>query len=410
MARILFLSHRLPVPPNKGEKIRAHHILRHLAASHEVWLGALTDEPASDDASAWLSGQVRGACVARQGRARVLGHAAAALARGEPLSVRAFRSRPLMRWCADMLRTRPFDLVYVFSSAMAQYVPSPLPGKTRLIVDFVDMDAEKWRQYAALRRGLARFLYAREAWRLLRFDRAVAARAEAALFVTETERRLFQERIPEYAARAHVIANGVDCGYYRPAPHPAPGRPPMILFVGTMSYPPNVEAALWFARVSLPLVRKEVPGARFRIVGARPAAAIRALARDAGIEVTGAVADVRPHYAEADAVVAPLLIGRGIQNKVLEAMAMARPVIATPEAVDGIAAEDGAHLLIRRTAEEIAAAVADVLKGRAPPHLGARARARVMERHDWLRELARLDALIAGEGRASSERAAHEAR
>jgi sugar transferase (PEP-CTERM/EpsH1 system associated) len=412
MARILFLSHRLPVPPNKGEKIRAFHILRHLARKHDVFLGALADEAVSDAWAGWLSAHVRERCVARLNPAHMRLNALAALVGGEPLSVRAFRSRALLRWCEEMLRTRPFDFVYVFSSAMAQYVPSPLPAKTRLIVDFVDMDAEKWRQYAAVRRGPARWLYAREARCLLRFDKAVAGRADAALFVTDAERRLFAAHVPECASRAHVVSNGIDCDHYRPAPPSAaapPGRP-TVLFVGAMSYPPNVDAALWFAREILPSVRRQVRDVRFRIVGARPAAAIRALGREPGIEVTGAVDDVRPYYRDASAVVAPLRIGRGIQNKVLEGMAMARPVIATPAALDGIAAENGKHVLIGRTAEEIAAAVADVLRGRAPPALGANARARVIERHDWQSHLAKLDALIAGEGRALGERAAHEAR
>lgn len=396
MARILFLSHRVPFPPNKGEKIRAFNILQHLAAKHEIWLGAITDSATDLGWREWTTRCCRETCVAVQRPIDVFFRASEALINRAPLSVRAFRNSKLARWYGRVLASQDIDIIYAFSSAMAQYALARPLGKPRLIVDFVDVDSEKWRQYAAKRSGPSRWLYAMEADRLMHFDKIVAARAQAGIFVTQSECRTFARLAPDFTDRLHVVSNGVDTDYFCPEARSGrePPHPPTILFVGTMSYRPNDEAALWFARSILPLIRTQLHDARFRIVGAKPSFELRALARNPGVEVTGAVPDVRPHYREADAVVAPLRIGRGIQNKVLEGMAMAKPVIATPEAIDGIAAEDGCHVLVARTAQEIAEAVTNVLRGRAPANLGPNARARVIEKHNWASHLKKLDELI----------------
>lgn len=393
MAKILFLAHRVPFPPDKGDKIRAFHMLRHLTTGHDVWLGAAADDP--EDLRR-LPEAVRGcrdACVVPLGRVRRACSMAAALASGAPLSVARFRHPVLGRWIEHVLRDVEPDVVFVYSSALAQYVVGRLAAKTRLIVDFVDADAEKWRAYARSAAPPMRWLYAAETRRLIRFEDHVLREAAAGVLISETERRLLAGMQPRSGHKLEVIPNGVDLDGFVPSLRRTGES--LIVMCGRMDYRPNIDGARWFAREILPKVRARRPAAAVRIVGAAPAAAVRALGALPGVEVTGAVADVRPHLAAAAVVVAPLRIARGIQNKVLEGMAAGRPVVATPAALDGIDAEVGRDVLVGADSEAFATAVVDVLSGRAAADLGARGRAFVERRHDWKAQFRLLDALIA---------------
>ncbi len=390
MARILFLAHRYPYPPNKGDKIRAFHIAEHLLRSHEVALGfTVTPGDAKPDMS-WAS-KFADVCAAGVSTPRRLFHTGLAFLSGGALSVAAFRHGRLQRWVEAQVRDFKPDAVYAFSSAMAQYVPAGVP----MILDFVDVDSEKWRQYGELQSPGRRWFYRMEAKRLLAFDRAQAARAVASIFVSEDEKRIFDRLSPETKARHVAIANGVDVAFFDPAKvAPRPKSAPMIVFVGMMDYWPNIDAATWFAKEILPLVQARSADARFQIVGARPVAAVTALGALPGVEVTGMVDDVRPYVAAADVVVAPLRIARGIQNKVLEGMAMARPIVTTPGALEGINAVSGRDVLTGADAEALADGVVSVLEGRAPAGLGPSARAFVLKNFEWSANLRALDALI----------------
>jgi sugar transferase (PEP-CTERM/EpsH1 system associated) len=393
MAKILFLVHRVPFPPNKGDKIRAFHILEHLAGRHDVWLGASADDAGDMQHLPMAKARYKGACFGRTtARGRVANMALAGIA-GEPMSVARFRHDALEAWINTVLCDVKPDLVYVCSSALAQYVVGRLPARARLVVDFVDADAEKWRAYAANTTRPARWIYAREFDSLVRYERRVLKAADAGILVSETERRLQAGFVPEGASKLHVISNGVDTDYFRPSGEPYDARC-RIVFTGTMDYLPNIDAVQWFAREVLPDVRQACPDAVFQIVGARPAAAVVALDRLPGIEVTGAVPDVRPFLLSADVVVAPLRIARGIQNKVLEGMAAGRPVIATPQALDGIDAVAGRDVLVGADRQGFVTATVDVLCGRAPIDLGARARDYVLGQHQWHKQLATLDELV----------------
>jgi sugar transferase (PEP-CTERM/EpsH1 system associated) len=222
----------------------------------------------------------------------------------------------------------------------------------------------------------------------------VMAEAEAGIVVSETERRLLAGLLPSGAERLHVIPNGVDVEYFKPDPAVAP-RAGDIVFTGTMDYLPNIDAVTWFAEAIFPRVRRECPDAFFRIVGARPSPRVLALRTPDGVEVTGAVPDIRPYLHQAAVIVAPLRIARGIQNKVLEGMAAGRPMVASPEALDGIAARVGRDILVGDGAEAFAHAVADVLTGRAPKSLGAAGRDFVLANHQWTEQLRALDEIIA---------------
>ncbi len=277
---------------------------------------------------------------------------------------------------------------------MAPYVMDA--AGLRRVLDMVDIDSEKWRAYAAASRWPARLVWAREARTLLALERHAAARCEHTLLVSEPEAERFLSLAPESRDRIGWIENGVDLERFAPGEFSNPYAPggPVLVFTGTMDYRPNVEAVAWFARAVMPLLRAEGRALRFAIVGANPVPAVRALAAT-DILVTGRVADVRPYLAHAALALAPLRIGRGIQNKVLEAMAMGRPVVASPEAFQGVRARPGVELLVADGAEAFAARVGEVLAG-GYSDLGAAARAAMLRGYAWPQVLRGLDALFDG--------------
>ena len=292
------------------------------------------------------------------------------------------------------------DIVFICSSNMAPYVlDHPHRGRRR-IVDLVDVDSEKWRAYAAKGFGPMRWLYRREARKVFALERRVANASDWSTFVSDAEADLFRRLVPERAETIVGISNGVDCAYFDPAggfAAPYNVGVPNFVFTGTMDYVPNVDAVTWFANDILPLIRRNLPTAQFHIVGANPTPAVRALARIKDVHVTGRVPDVRPYLANAGAAVAPMRIARGIQNKVLEAMAMARPVVVTSDALEGIAARPESELLLADTADGLAAAAcraaADVTEGR---RIGEAARRRVVADFSWEGRLQGFDRLLGG--------------
>ena len=396
METLLFLSHRLPYPPNKGDKVRSYHLLRHLTQSYRVMLGTFIDDPTDwqhVDALRDLCAEVHVEAIAPWPKR--LRSAAVALAGGEALTLPYFRSRALQRWVHEMVRRERIERAFVFCSPMAQYVLD-LPG-VRTVVDFVDMDSAKWADYARRRPWPVAALYRREARRLLAFEKLVAARADASLFVTREEARLLSQAAPGCANRIVAIENGVDSEYFSPthgfaSPFAAGEQP--IVFTGTMDYWPNVDAVAWFAREVLPRIRQQDSRARFHVVGMNPHSQVRALQGDA-VSVAGRVDDVRPYLAHARAVVAPLRVARGIQNKVLEAMAMGRPTIVTAACAAVLTARQGVELEAADDASDFAAKVLAVMDPERGDGMGRLARVRILADYTWSSRLARLDEVIA---------------
>lgn len=404
---LLFLAHRLPYPPSKGDKVRSWHFFRHLAKGYRVYLGTFIDDPTDWEHVAMLERLCAGlhveAIVPWARRARSL----PALLNGEALSLPYFRSKSLRQWVGETVRRERITRAFAFSSPMAQYVLE-MP-QLRSVVDFVDMDSAKWGDYATRRGWPASALYAREARCLLAYERAVAARAEASVFVTEEEARRFRQEAPGLEGRAVAIRNGVDSDYFSPeheftSPFARDERP--IVFTGAMDYWPNVDAVAWFAREVLPEIRVREPEARFYVVGMNPERAVRALASDGVTTVTGRVDDVRPYLQHARVVVAPLRVARGIQNKVLEAMAMAKPVVATACSAQALSVRAD-ELEVATDAHGFAAKVLELMDPERAHAIGRRARARVLEDYAWPASLAQLDALLerdAAPPRASAKR------
>jgi sugar transferase (PEP-CTERM/EpsH1 system associated) len=302
----------------------------------------------------------------------------------------------MAEWVSDALAREKPAAVFVYSSSMAQFVMGRDLGSARLVMDFVDVDSDKWRQYAKDAPPPMRWIYGREARLLLAHDRKVAARADASLVVSDAEAALLRKLAPESAAKIHAVGNGIDCEFFSPAhrfERPFKTNGPAYVFTGTMDYRPNVDAVVWFANEIFPKVKAEQPGATFAIVGSKPAKEVAALASQEAITVTGRVADVRPYLAHADVVVAPMRIARGIQNKILEGMAMAKPVVTTHQGLEGIDATPDRHLLVSDTAQGFAQASLRALAPSAQ-ELGRAARALMEASYAWPSRLAPLDRLV----------------
>ena len=385
MSELLFLAHRAPVAPDRGDRIRSWHVLSHLAARWRVHLVALDEAGAAMPEP--LARRLASVTIVRRTKSRARA-AAQALASGRPVSLAAFDHPAVAAAVRRLLAERPIAAVYVFSGQMGQYLPA---GGPPAIVDWVDVDSAKFAQLAPAARWPAAALLRREARLLGGFERQVAGRVAANLFVSAAEAALF--RRGGGAGTIAAVENGVDTALFDPrAVAPMPLARPTIVFTGQMDYAPNVEAATWFARDVLPLVRRHRPDAAFAVVGRAPTAAVRALAGE-HVTVTGEVADTRPWLAAAAVCVAPLRLARGIQNKVLEAMAMARPVVATAAAAEGI--DHGGTVRVADGAAALAAAVGALLDDpRAAAALGAAARSRVERRYGWEARLASLDAIL----------------
>ncbi|MDP2809132.1 MAG: TIGR03087 family PEP-CTERM/XrtA system glycosyltransferase [Rhodocyclaceae bacterium] len=395
MANLLYLVHRLPYPPNKGDKVRSFHLMKHLARRHRLYLGSFIDDPAD----AVHLDAVRAHCadmhIARLSPRAAKLRSLSGLLSGEALSLPYYRNAALRAWVARTCAAVPIDAAVVFSSVMADYVPDM--ARLPTLVDFVDMDSAKWRQYATAHRWPLSWLYRREGERLLAFERAVASRARRSFFVTEAEAGLFRGAAPECAGRVDAMCNGVDAEFFSPAhggasPFAADEIP--VVFTGAMDYWPNIDAAVWFAGEILPRLRERHPAVRFTIVGRSPDPAVQALAGE-GVRVTGTVDDVRPYIAHAAVVVAPLRIARGIQNKVLEAMAMARPVVASAACAGPIAATLGEELLAAENVDDYVAAIEALLADRVRADvIGQAARRRVLESYSWDAHLGAIDHLL----------------
>ena len=393
---ILFLCHRIPYPPNRGDKIRSYHLLHRLAELGPVHVGCFADDDRDMGFADEMARLTASQFVVKRERSK-LAAGLAGLVKRQPMLVSMFEHPALHRWVAATMKDRPIRAVVAYSAQMAHFVP-PLPADMPFLMDFVDFDSAKYAAYGAQGSGPMAWVNRREGRVLLDFERRTAERASVSAFVSEAEAALFRDTLKLDAGRVVAIENGVALDYFDPAASFAPvdhGGGPLIAFTGQMDYRPNVEAVESFAQRAFPIIRAVHPDARFAIVGRAPLPAVLALAQQPGVIVTGGVPDVRGWLAAADVVVAPLRIARGIQNKVLEAMAMARPVVASPQAAEGIDADDGAHLIVAADPATEADRVLDLLADpQGAARMGQAARARMEARYRWSATLARVSDLL----------------
>ena len=404
MGNLLYLVHRLPYPPNKGDKVRSYHLLKHLTQSHRVFLGTFVDDPADE---AYVCA-VRALCpdlhVARLKPRMARLRSLRGLLTGQALSERYYQDATLQAWVNHTLANEAIDAVVIFSSVMAQYVLlRSAVGNPPMLVDFVDVDSAKWTQYASQHRWPMSWLYKRESAQLLAYERAVAARAQRSFFVTDNETALFAKLAPECSTQLETICNGVDADFFspdpvRPSPFVAQGieadHIPLV-FTGAMDYWPNIDAVTWFVSDILPGLRQTWPQLHFYIVGRSPPPAVLALAGP-HVVVTCTVPDVRPYLQHAALVVAPLRVARGIQNKILEAMAMARPVVASTSCVQAIDARPGDELVPAEQAQDFIREINALLEAPAKAAAtGQAGRQRVVASYSWDAHLGRIDRHLA---------------
>lgn len=382
----------MPYPPNKGDKVRSYHVLRQLAKQHQVYLGTFMDDPDDAQHLATLNGLCKQAHVVPLQPTWSRLASLRGLLTGEALTLPYYRAAAMSDWVRRTAASVPLDATVVFSSSMALYA-ADAPG-VPLLADMVDVDSAKWTDYAPQHRWPLSWLYAREGRCLLAWERAVAQQAAHSFFATENETQLFLRQAPEAAGRVSAMNNGVDANYFSPLPDRASPFQPQdmpVVFTGAMDYWPNVDAVSWFAREALPALRQRWPQLRFFIVGRAPTPAVQALAGE-GVVVTGTVPDVRPYLQHAAVVVAPLRLARGIQNKVLEAMAMARPVVAAQACVDALHAQPGTEIVAATSSPDFVETVRSLLESpdRAS-RIGQAGRARVLASYDWSAHLQLLE-------------------
>jgi len=336
MQDLLFLAHRIPYPPNKGDKIRSYHFLKYLTSSYTVHLGTFIDDPNDWQYTDKLDAICAETRYLELNPLKAKIKSLQGLLTGEPLSLPYYKNQVMQDWVDKTLKDHGIKKVLIFSSVMAQFINKT--HDVEMFVDFVDVDSDKWRQYAKSKKALGAWIYQRESKYLFNHEKKIAEEAKASFFVSEQEADLFKNLAPEVSEKVTHINNGVDTDYFSPEQSfstPYPTNVDVIVFTGAMDYWANVDAVKWFAEDVFPHIVKTHPTLKFYIVGSRPTKEVAALANDT-VVVTGAVDDVRPYLAHAKLAVAPLRIARGIQNKVLEAMAMGKYVIATSAAMEGI--------------------------------------------------------------------------
>jgi len=332
---VLFLTHRLPYSPNRGDRVRAFHLLHEMAGWARVDLVSLVHGEQEIAQVKDLVGVARSVTVGRVPRTTNTILSGLSLATTIPTTHTMLRSPGLARRIEDVVAANRPDVVLCFCTGVGPLTEVPALRRIPLVMDMVDVDSQKWAGMAATGKPPLSWIYGREARTLARYEAAVALRAKCTTVVTPKELESLRQLAPQ--ARIEVVPNGVDTGKLRRPGSMGPRTG--VVFCGVMNYGPNVEAVKWFVTQVWPLVRQRAAGATFTIVGSEPAEDVKALAREPGVKVTGAVEDIRPYLWNSAVSVAPLLTARGVQNKVLEAVAAGLPVVITPVVAEGLPAE-----------------------------------------------------------------------
>ncbi len=409
--KILFLAHRIPYPPNKGEKIRAYHELEYLGARHTVDLFCFADSPEEARGHQALAPFCRRIYVHTLSRWKAMWRAARASWKGEPFSLGYFHSAEFQSAVRKAVAEDRYDSIFVYCSAMGQYVPQPCPCPA--VIDFVDVDSAKWAQYASASNFPFSWVYAREAHCLAEYEKKLVRAFSASVVATAQEAA---QLAGEHPLHVTVVRNGVrlrqDAEVPR-IPEELRALQPYVVFVGTMDYRPNVDAVTYFVEQILPAIHGKHPELRFLIVGHRPARQVRRLGRRPGVIVTGVVPDIFSYLQGAVAAVAPFRISQGVQNKILEALATGLPVVSTSRPAKAVDARHAETLLIADTPKDFAEAVIALLED---PLLRSRLQAGaalVREQFDWDTNLRRLEQLlesvVGGSGTASARGTRREA-
>ena len=399
MKKLLYLVHRLPFPPNKGDKISSNNMLNYFSTRWRVHLGTFIDDPDDWQYVDLVREKCEDSCVVDLPKTKRVTGSICGLITGQALSLSYYGNQELQNWVRESIERERPDAVLIFSGVMGRFVKGLLPPDVPVVFDAEDVDSEKWRSYAKSRRWPTSWLYEREANKLLSYEREMAASTHVSIFVSAEEASLFKQLAPESADKVHYRTQGVDSAYFDPQlsfDNPYEAGQKVLVFTGAMDYWPNVEAVKWFCDNVLEAVREKEPSFLFCIVGMKPADEVLQLGRLPGVRVTGGVPDVRPYLFHALAACLPLQLARGIQNKALEAMSMTLPVIATQDALLGIVDYPGTLALVANDAESMTAAALHILDR--PRQTNAAGRACVLEHYNWDTNLKKMERFLIRQG------------
>jgi len=409
--RVLMLTHRLPYPPDRGDRIRSFHLLKLLAKHFDVAIACTSDEPVWLQHHQLLSTMAKRVELQPITRYGSKARGAVALLTGQAVTPATFFRRGLADAIELWHEQKPFDAVLTFCTGMIHYArlltkprgsgASSRQGeagestpRVRHVLDLVDVDSAKWSAYAKATPIPMKWVYGIEARRLRQIERGNQDNFDAITVVSQTEADCYRQTVGDHRGLT-VVGNGVDMNYFAPQLDPDNHT---LVFVGVLDYKPNYEGIAWFVDNVMPRLRQRIPDATFNIVGRNPTERVKRLSLNDGVELIGSVPDVRVHLREASAVIAPLQIARGVQNKVLEAMSSQRAVICSPGAAQGIDGADGEHLLVARDPDEWVAALEKVFTDRDHRRrIAANARRRIEERYTWETQLAPMLRLLSGE-------------
>jgi polysaccharide biosynthesis protein PslH len=396
---ILFVASRFPYPPDRGDRLTVLNLLRAMSARHRVTLLSFVDGREPAEARARVAEHCERIETVHLPRARSWAQAWLGLASSEPSQVSYYASAEMRASVRRLLAAERFDAIFTHTIRMANHVLDvPHPAKVLWVADSIGLVLQRSMAFQPLwkRPGIAW-----ERHRVDAFEARVSRRFREMWAISPSDVADL-ERIG--CERVALITHGVDERLFELVREPAPE--PRVVFLGNLSVPHNIDAAVFAAREVLPLLRAARPDVRLVLAGADPAPAVRRLATLEGVEVTGALPDLRVVWASAHVLLAPLRFATGIQNKVLEAMAAGVPVVTVPPVADAIHARAGETVLTASDAAGLAAAVLEVVRDPAAAAARARrAREHVREHFSWdtaVKRLERLATEVPGDVRAAA--------
>lgn len=407
---ILYLCHRIPYPPNKGDKIRSFNEVKYLSKKHKIYLAFLID----DEKDLPYVNELKKYCETidydfiRPGWQKI--KSLPYLLSRKPFTVPYFYSKKLQKAVDYRLSTIKFDAIFAFSSPMAEYVFKskifPLPdgergrvrgGYPKLIIDFVDVDSDKWRMYAEYSKFPKTLIYKNEWKSLMAYEKKIGKAFDISIFVSDAEVKLFKSFAPD--VNAISIPNGVDLSYFSNTTNKTIRSNEQkgfnILFTGAMDYFPNEDGVLYFYYKIWPIIKDKLPQSRFYIVGGNPSKKLKTITeKDKDVLLTGYVDDVRQYAWKADVFVAPLRIARGIQNKILEAMAAGLPIVATPQATKGISCNGSEFLFIEDSPVKFAERTVSFVEKQLSSKAVEKRESFLKQNYDWEENLNKLEKLL----------------
>jgi len=390
---LLLLCHRIPFPPNKGDKIRSYNMLKFLSRYYQVHLGAFIDDPDDFQYESVVADMCTSHCLLPLDPKFAKLRSLSGFIKGTPLGLPYYANSKMQNWVDTVIAENELAGALVFSSTMAQYLAGDRYVQLKRCIDFIDIDSDKWAQYKSKASPIMKLVYGYEARMLFAWEKRIAHEFDCSFFVSEKESELFKKMVPGIPEKISYFNNGVDTDYFSPEhslESPYPDACNAIVFTGAMNYWANVDAVVWFANEVLPAICEKVNDIKFYIVGFKPDEKVKALAASPYIEVTGAVDDVRPYLAHASVAVAPMRIARGVQNKVLEAMAMAIPAVTTSQGYEGINAVQGRDLIIVDGVGDWVDTLVNLCAKNSHASMGRSARNLVVADYSWQSSLMRL--------------------